>query len=196
MRDMSRKYIQFLLITLLSLTVYACGAPPRSYSPPGRSQPVATKPSKVERNWTFGAVEGWMPVKEADLKDDEASIVAEYERQLNSDLTVSTYLVAKRLTAEEVKSFLEDIQAEASSRDERKAKMLGQRMAKLGDVDSYEVLEVRRIGVNSAALVLSVAVTDGKVGYLASCGGNVRSGELVLAACKEFLATFRVLVKP
>jgi hypothetical protein len=189
MRPMLNKLAASFAVLLLAA---GCAKPAPALAPkPAPAPPVAKAEAKpAVAPWSIGPVDGWVVVEENELEGDEPMDVAEYEKQVSDDLTVSTYVAAKKLTAKESEGFLDMMREQANGRDPELVRVLGQRMTKVDGHEAYELLEARRITQTGVAIIVTLTVSDGKVGYIVSCGGNAKSGDAVLAACKPFIKSF------
>jgi len=190
---MTSKLTRFtVLAAILTLATLGCAKQaPLAVAPP--SAPTVKVEPKVEtpaRGYSVDLVDGWKLVEESEMEGDEPQRIAEYENEVSETLHVATYVTAFKIdgTAAE---FYEGMKAAANGRDEKNVKVIGQRMSRHGEHEGYEVLEARRVP-GGVALILSVCVTDGKMGYYVTCGGNIKYGDEVLATCKPFIKSFRI----
>ena len=177
---------------IVAFTTLGCAKP---LPAPPRIPEVAKiepAPKPTVTSYTLDLSGGWVLVEATPMEGDEPQRIAEYTFNVTDELAFATYIVAMKLDENQPTStFYKGMIEAANSRDENEVKVVGQRMVKHGEHEGYEVLEARKLE-GGIALVLSVAVTDGKVGYLASCGGNITHGEEVIAACKPLIKSFRI----
>lgn len=168
--------------------------PPSQPEPPKFNAAKPEKPSKPSPPFTISARDGWSLVNYVPLKPEDKSpqLIAIFENDLDEEVSVRAGIIAGNLPDDEVDSYLDDIRA--SAHDRENAKVLKERIFKLGTLRAYEFIEGR---VTSAGpqIFVSLAVADGKVGYMVSCGGELPVAERILPVCAEFVEGFRIVGK-
>lgn len=180
------------LVVLAAVAAFAfvgCARQASPVVPPAVAHvtPASPKPAK---GYSVGPAVGWNLVEESEMEGDEPQRVAEYEYSLD-ELHLSAYVIQMRLTSAETLNFLETMKEEANHSEV--AHVLGQRMVKHGDLDSYEVLAALKME-QGISLVLAVVITDadGHAFYVA-CGGDINGGEAILNACQPLIKSFHVV---
>jgi len=180
---------------LAAFTTLGCARQDRSAPIAPMTPPVVVRvapalPKVASKEWSLNAI-GWKLVDEAPMEDDEPVIVARYTKTVGENVDVIAQVVASKLDKKSAATFYDDMKEAANGRDSKKVKVIGQRVAKHGEHDGYEVLELRKLD-GGIAVVLSCAITDGKVGYLVVCGGDAANSKDVLETCKSLIGSFRV----
>jgi len=167
---------------------------PNQPDPPKFNVVKPEKPSKPAPPFKLEAVDGWNLVNYVALTPDakEPQLVAIFERDLDEEVSVRAGIIAGNLSEDDADSFLDDVRVSAHNRDD--AKVLKERIFKLGELRAYEMIEGRMTG-HGPQIHVTLAVSDGKVGYVVSCGGNFEDAERVLPVCAEFVEGFRVVGK-
>lgn len=141
--------------------------------------------------FTLQSMDGWSLVNYTALPPDEkeSQVIAIFENDLDEELSVRAAVIASNLNEEEASSFLDEIRELAHSRDN--AKVLKERIIRLDGVRAYEFLEAR---ITSAGpqIFVTLATTNGKLGFVMSCGGSMEEAERVLPVCADFVEGFRI----
>lgn len=197
----SKKFIAIAALAALSLVGCAkqsagplvAKQAPTQPEPPKFNAAKPEKPSKPAPPFSLEVVDGWNLVNYVPLTADatEPQLVAIFERDLDEEVSVRAAVIAGNLTADEADSYLDEIRETAHSREN--AKVLRERIFKLGTLRAYEMIEARVS--HGPQVFVTLAVTDGKVGYVVSCGGEVENAERVLPVCADFVEGFRVVGK-
>ncbi len=196
----SKKFVT--VAALAALTLVGCAKQPTSgpvVAKPNPAQPEPPKfnaakpvePKKPVPPFTLEASDGWSLVNYVPLKaeDTEPQLIAIFERDLDEEVSVRAGVIAGNLPADEADSYIEDIRAAAHSRSN--AKVLKERIFKIGTLRAYELIEARIVPAGPQIYV-TLATTDGKVGYVISCGGDAEQAERVLPVCAELVEGFRL----
>lgn len=189
-----------LVITLAALTLGCQKQPtgpivaktPEVAAKPEPPKFEVVKPKKAAPPpFSLEATDGWSLVNYVELAPDEKEpqLVAIFENDLDEETSVRAAVIGANLTAEDASSFLDDIRTQAHSRDN--VKVLKERVIRVDGLRAYELLEAR---VTSAGpqVHVTLAVTNGKLGFVITCGGSMEDAERVLPVCAEFVEGFRV----
>lgn len=197
----SKKFVTVAALAALALVGCAKQVPsgpvvaaPTRPEPPKFDAAKPVEPKKPVPPFTLTVSDGWSLVNYVALAPDatDPQLVAIFEKDLDEEVSVRAGIIAGNLPEDEVDSYLDDIRAAANSRPN--AKVLKERIFKLGSLRAYEIIEARDVP-SGPQIHVTLGTTDGHVGYVVSCGGDIEQAERVLPACAEFVEGFRVTAK-
>ena len=201
MANMLNAIKKFALAAAVAVLSISCAKPgPIAPKPPEiavkpeppKFQAAMPQPNKPAPPFSIQAVDGWNLVNYSPLGADEPEpkLVAIFENALDEETSVRAAIIQANLNAEEAEGFLEEVRTEAHNRDN--ARVLKERITKLGNLRAYEIIEVRAQG-RGPQLFVTLVVTDGKLGFVVTCGGSgFEEAERTLPLCAEFVESFRV----
>lgn len=192
---------KFVIITALAvLTLVGCTkqsltgpvmAKPNPVEPPKFNAANPVKPKMAVSPFTLEASDKWSLVNYVPLSVDatDPQLIAIFERDLDEDVSVRAGIVAGNLTDDDVDTYLEEIRIAAHSRSN--VKILKERIFKIGMLRAYELIEARAVP-SGPQIYVTLATTDGHVGYVISCGGDLEQAERVLPVCAELVEGFHL----
>lgn len=193
------KSVKFAVLFVIAAASAGCSRPPVKQPAP----PVAAPEAKVEApapapkptaSFTLDLSGGWQPLvrRPFDPDDNELQLIAVFENEVAEDVTIMAGVQAVALDASEADTFRSDIRDLALERED--SYLVKERSFKLGDLDAWEFMDVRMTEHGPKAAV-SVAVTDGKVGYVVACGGDMKDSQAFVPVCRKIVESFRAVVR-
>lgn len=194
----SKKFVT--IAALAALTLVGCAKQPTSGPVVAKPTPVQPEPTKVAEPkrhvppFTLESTDGWGLVNYVPLPADasDPQLIAIFEKDIDDEVSVRAGVVAANLSEGDAESYLEDIRSATHNRSN--VKILKERIFKVGTLRAYEVIEARAAAAGPQIFV-RLATTDGHVGYLVSCGGELEHAAKVLPVCAELVEGFRLVAK-
>ncbi len=175
------------VLAIASFVFLACNktATPVVVPPVSVVTPPLPSPKLPVAAWSLDTSDNWKRVHEAPLSD-EPTMLARFESHEHDAVA---YVVGQKLLDGAAKTFYADV-AEAAN-DRPNARVVKDRKTVLAGREAYEVIDVRKRS-DGVSIVISVAVSDGVIGYLVSCGGDLEEADEIMPPCQELVESFKI----